>query len=390
MVRFVFVTVLSKKESCNINDFFYYSGSVLFTVGNAEEVRKQGHLKVVAKHLYQQDGKRTPVLNGALDRKMGTCTKDSKCSTCGKGLVDCVGHFGYLNLELPVFHLGYFPAILSILQCVCKTCGALLMKDSDKEKIKKKLMCKNLGYLNKKAIRKQVLGLARKVHTCIKCNAGNGVVKKCGLLKIAHDKFRHEKRHIRFKNFQKEFEESTAKQFSHLDATVDVLTPINVLSIFERISSGDLCFLMVGASKFCGKPTDLILTAFGVPPICIRPSVVSEIKSGTTEDDITMKISEICFLNEVLVKHRDAGGKVELVAEDWDFIQTQCALVINSEVSGGVNSHQIGKKKTGRGFAQRLKGKQGRFRGNLSGKRVDFSGRSVISPGNCKVILLYL
>ena len=33
-----------------------------------------------------------------------------------------------------------------------------------------------------------------------------------------------------------------------------------------------------------------------------------------------------------------------------------------------------------RGFAQRLKGKQGRFRGNLSGKRVDFSGRTVISP----------
>ncbi len=29
---------------------------------------------------------------------------------------------------------------------------------------------------------------------------------------------------------------------------------------------------------------------------------------------------------------------------------------------------------------QRLKGKQGRFRGNLSGKRVDFSGRTVISP----------
>lgn len=33
-----------------------------------------------------------------------------------------------------------------------------------------------------------------------------------------------------------------------------------------------------------------------------------------------------------------------------------------------------------RGFCQRLKGKQGRFRGNLSGKRVNFSGRTVISP----------
>ena len=37
-------------------------------------------------------------------------------------------------------------------------------------------------------------------------------------------------------------------------------------------------------------------------------------------------------------------------------------------------------KKPSRGLIQRLKGKQGRFRGNLSGKRVDFSGRTVISP----------
>lgn len=37
-------------------------------------------------------------------------------------------------------------------------------------------------------------------------------------------------------------------------------------------------------------------------------------------------------------------------------------------------------QKPSRGFCQRLKGKQGRFRGNLSGKRVDFSARTVISP----------
>ena len=37
-------------------------------------------------------------------------------------------------------------------------------------------------------------------------------------------------------------------------------------------------------------------------------------------------------------------------------------------------------KRPSRGLCQRLRGKQGRFRGNLSGKRVDFSGRTVISP----------
>ena len=77
----------------------------------------------------------------------------------------------------------------------------------------------------------------------------------------------------------------------------------------------------------------------------------------STEDDSTMKIREICFLNEVLEKHREAGGKGGMIAEDWELIQTQCALVINSEMSG-IPAQHIGKKKTGRGFIQRLKGKQ--------------------------------
>lgn len=52
-------------------------------------------------------------------------------------------------------------------------------------------------------------------------------------------------------------------------------------------------------------------------------------------------------------------------------------MYVNSELPGVPS--QPGQKPM-RGFVQRLKGKQGRFRGNLSGKRVDFSGRTVISP----------
>ncbi|XP_027953200.1 DNA-directed RNA polymerase III subunit RPC1-like [Eumetopias jubatus] len=127
-----------------------------------------------------------------------------------------------------------------------------------------------------------------------------------------------------------------------------------------------------------GKPSDLILTRLLVPPLCIRPSVVSDLKSGTNEDDLTMKLTEIIFLNDVIKKHRISGAKTQMIMEDWDFLQLQCALYINSELSG-IPLNMAPKKWT-RGFVQRLKGKQGRFRGNLSGKRVDFSGRTVISP----------
>lgn len=58
-------------------------------------------------------------------------------------------------------------------------------------------------------------------------------------------------------------------------------------------------------------------------------------------------------------------------------MELQIAVYINSDVPG-LNKADLGKPI--RAFVQRLKGKNGRFRGNLSGKRVDFSGRTVISP----------
>lgn len=55
-------------------------------------------------------------------------------------------------------------------------------------------------------------------------------------------------------------------------------------------------------------------------------------------------------------------------------------MYISSELSGIPSYLQVDLKKIKKGLVQRLKGKNGRFRGNLSGKRVDFSGRTVISP----------
>jgi DNA-directed RNA polymerase III subunit RPC1 len=68
-------------------------------------------------------------------------------------------------------------------------------------------------------------------------------------------------------------------------------------------------------------PRDLLLTRIPVPPVCIRPSVVSDLKSGTTEDDITMKLTEIIFLNEAIRKHKKEGAKMRMLAENWDYLQ---------------------------------------------------------------------
>jgi DNA-directed RNA polymerase III subunit RPC1 len=145
-----------------------------------------------------------------------------------------------------------------------------------------------------------------------------------------------------------------------------------------------------------GRPEELILTHILVPPNCIRPSVAMDAAQGSNEDDLTVKLAEIVRSSNIIRQEMEKGATPEILMENWDFLQLSCAILYNrfelvtfsecviidifitSELPGLPPSKQISKPI--RGICQRLKGKQGRFRGNLSGKRVDFSGRTVISP----------
>ncbi|MBE3046176.1 hypothetical protein IMZ48_27290, partial [Candidatus Bathyarchaeota archaeon] len=99
--------------------------------------------------------------------------------------------------------------------------------------------------------------------------------------------------------------------------------------------------------------------------------------NASNEDDITTKLAEIVWVSGMIRSALQRGSPVGTIMEQWEYLQLQIAMYVNSEVPGLT---QPGFGKNARGFCQRLKGKQGRFRGNLSGKRVDFSGRTVISP----------
>lgn len=50
----------------------------------------------------------------------GPANKSLVCATCDGNFHDCPGHYGYLNLALPVFNVGYLSTIVEILKCICK------------------------------------------------------------------------------------------------------------------------------------------------------------------------------------------------------------------------------------------------------------------------------
>lgn len=94
------------------------------------DIRQISHLQVYNNRLYDESGGRfNSAIFGPLDRRLGTSSKGHNCETCGQNDTDCVGHFGHINLEYPVFHVGFFRLIIQMLQCICKVscfCFALL------------------------------------------------------------------------------------------------------------------------------------------------------------------------------------------------------------------------------------------------------------------------
>ena len=341
-----------------------------------QEIAKCGVFHVFERNLYQMP-QRVPLKNGILDPRMGTTDKKgAECATCKGKLIDCAGHFGYVKLEMPVFHIGYFKNIISILQQVCKECSRVMLPEEERTQFLKRFRNPRLEIVPKRALSKKLADKCKRCRTCYHCGGANGVVKRAGAsLKIVHEKY--SKNPELMEAYMKEFEEAVKHNDqlkANLSRVQDDLNPIRVQDILSKISPQD-CELL----DIADRPEHLILTHLPVPPVCIRPSVEMDGQAGSNEDDITMKLIQIIEVNNVLRQGLEKGLAINNLMENWDFLQIQCAMYINSELPG-LSAQYQGPGKPLRGFVQRLKGKQGRFRGNLSGKRVDFSGRTVISP----------
>lgn len=317
---------------------------------------------------------------------MGISNKTASCQTCGLHLKECNGHFGYVRLVLPAFHVGYFRQVIGILQEICKQCGRILLEEKERRSYLRELRRPGLDNLRRMQIAKRLNARCRKTRECYHCKAINGVVKKVGssALKITHDKFRAfnastsvkkqpPNSKIIFDDSFAEVRNSNPEVEKHFKKAQEDMNALRVLKLFKRISDTD-CEIL-GLNPLEARPEMFLWQFIPAPPVCIRPSVGQD--AASTEDDLTAKLGDIIQSNMTLKSALLKGAPVQNIMECWDYMQLQIAVYINSDVPG-LNKADLGKPI--RGFVQRLKGKQGRFRGNLSGKRVEFSGRTVISP----------
>jgi DNA-directed RNA polymerase subunit A' len=175
--------------------------------------------------------------------------------------------------------------------------------------------------------------------------------------------------------FKITFEKPT-KFIEQTEAGSEPLTPSMIRERLERISDEDL--EVIGFNPKVARPEWMVLQVLPVPPVYVRPSITLE--SGIrSEDDLTHKLVDIIRINQRLKENMEAGAPTLIIQDLSELLQYHVTTYFNNEASGIPPArHRSGRAlKT---LSQRLKGKEGRFRSNLSGKRVDFSARTVISP----------
>ena len=134
----------------------------------------------------------------------------------------------------------------------------------------------------------------------------------------------------------------------------------------------------MGLNEEYAKPEWMIITVLPVPPPPVRPSINNEGK-GRGEDDLTHKLADIIKANSNVRRCEQEGAPAHITQEFEQLLQFHVATYMDNDIAGQPQALQ---KKTGRpvkSIRARLKGKEGRLRGNLMGKRVDFSARTVIT-----------
>ena len=301
---------------------------IVFGVLSPKLIKKMASVKIVTAELYDKEG--YPVDGGLMDVSLGVIDPGLRCKTCNGKLKECIGHFGYVELARPIVHIKYIKPILVILNSTCRECGRLIATEQDisEKQLKGTLLLKYLK-----------------------------TVKKCP--------------HCQAKQFPVKLE----KPYTFMEDDKRI-SPIDIISRFEKIPDSDL--EIIGVNPSYARPEWMLLTVLPVPPVTTRPSITLE-TGERSEDDLTHKLGDIVRINQRLFENINAGAPEIIIEDLWDLLQYHITTYFDNEIPQIPPArHRSGQPlKT---LSERIKSKEGRFRHNLAGKRVNFAARTVISP----------
>lgn len=329
---------------------------VEFGVFSPEEIKRFAVVNVTEQSMYASN---LPLANGAADHRMGSVDRRLACGTCKRGISDCPGHAGMLALNYPVLHPSFLDTILKLLKITCFFCAELLLSEPDRVQLRRAR--------DRKAKLTLAVALAKNKKSCPGCTGPVPLYSKTG-------------QSIKCDFSKAKFADPNEEQYC-----LRPFTAFEVQEILRGLREDD-CVLL-GLNPKLSKPHHFVLSVLVVPPPVVRPSVViSEGSAARGQDDLTAKYVDILKANAnvqaVLNKEGASIPRVGLSLAAQQAVSElafHVSTLINNDLRGQRQSVQRSGLPT-KSLMARLKGKDGRFRGFLMGKRVDFSARSVISP----------
>ena len=327
------------------------------------------------------EGSGTAVYGGVNDPRMGANQKGQRCRTCNctyersQDINDCPGHFGHIELARPVYHVGFIDDVVKILRCVCFHCSKLLIDPSDHQF-------------------KRVLSI-RDPQTRLRC-----IHDLCKAKKKCNPSGETQMSNLMGEIFEDPDEGATGTidgcgmttpKYTRQGLEVEVLFPKNAddvdlvdnkqklsalqaYNILRKISDDDVRTL--GLDPKWARPEWLIVSVLPVPPPHVRPTI--DDGAMRAEDDLTHMLMTIVKDNMTLenaILNGEPPSSIDRLVQLLQFCVT--GFFDNERPDMARATQRSGRPL--KAIKQRLKGKEGRIRGNLMGKRVDFSARTVIT-----------
>ena len=319
---------------------------VQFGIANPENLLKRSVVEVTTDKTYQNN---QPIANGVFDARFGVIENGKVCPTCKQTNQFCPGHFGHIRLARPVYLYQFFDMVEKLANVICLNCSKILANEDVVTSLK------STGLSRFKEVR-DLRPTPRKdeVLQCPHCETA--IFKK--IAKVIG-------------------KAATLEGQSNVEGTDPVvIQPEMILRAFQRMTDED-CRL-IGLNPEFARPEWMVCTVLAVPPLTVRPSVVMD-DNQRMEDDLTHKLIDILRANDKVREKIDKEESAEVLDKYTAKLQYDVATYVDNDIKGLEPSAQRSGRPL-RTLKSRFGAKTGRVRGNLMGKRVDFSARSVITP----------
>jgi len=346
------------KTHINVKKSAIYTKKMsLFRIGifSQEELIKYS----IITHLYSKfKSNHKSLSNNYLQRMF---SNKNFCSICFKPIFECFGHTGILKLEIPFLHCLFYKKVIKIIETICLNCNSPHnLKKSSSLLYKFLKNHSSSSYVKKIAFTFLILNLIENEY-CDNCSM---FIKK---IKYFNDS-------CRFLYFYQNKLVSNQRNKAAFFLSNEEFTTYNIFLISQKVKKSYYKSLQISSSL-----ENLFFLNLPIIPNILRLDFITENKKDLRNPLNTLYLTLIKWnrsLYLLIVQNKFSLNLMDLHVSQLNKVIQK--IIIDTSITS--NNYLQNSIPRFRGIMTRMRGKKGRIRKNILGKRVDFIFRSVISP----------